>query len=192
MRVAVRVQIQRDRDVETELLDSTFNFLVENGLENFSMRELCKATGVSIGSIYYWFDNKDELIISAVQYGLSKVADEIFDYVFETLEDLEEFFATCLAEVEKSIMPLKVIYQAFMSPKYGKVLSSNAYSLNAVYSNYAKRMSDILGCDIDRMEALVHIFISVITDYVVCGNYEVTKMSIDYLYSVFKELASNV
>ena len=178
------------RDVETELLSGTFDYLVENGLENFSMRELCKYTGFSVGSIYYWFDNKDELIISAAQYGLSKVSESIFDFVLDSIDDLEVFFSVCLDRVKKSAVPLRVIFQIFTSPTYGFAFGEHANALNVVYSRYSQKMSDIVKCDAKEMEALVHIFISVITDYVICNNLEATKISMNYLYELFKN-ASN-
>jgi AcrR family transcriptional regulator len=186
----MRSQAQRERDVETEVLASTFNYIVDCGLENFSMRELCKATGMSIGSIYYWFDNKDELIICAAQYGLSKVVDEIFNYVFETIEELDAFFASCLSEVEKYLPQLRAIFRLFMSNSYGKNLRANGSVLTEVYSQYAQRMAQMLGSGVQEMEILIHIFISVITDYVVTGNREVTEISIAFLYTRFKSIAS--
>lgn len=178
------------RDVEAELLSGTFDYLVENGLENFSMRELCKHTGISVGSIYYWFDNKDELIISAAQYGLSKVSESIFDFVLESIDDLEIFFSVCLDRIKKSATPLKVIFQIFTSPLYGPAFGEHASGLNVVYSRYSQKISEIVKCNEKEMEALVHIFISVITDFVICNNLEATKISLNYLYELFKK-ASN-
>ena len=63
---------------EEGILDSTFNYLVKHGLENITIRELCKGTGIAQGSIYYWFSGKQDLICEAAEYGLRKVVDKIF------------------------------------------------------------------------------------------------------------------
>lgn len=154
------------------------------------MRELCKATGISIGSIYYWFDNKDELIIYAAQYGLSKVADGIFNFVFDIIDDLKYFFDTCLTEIGKYKMHLRLIYQIATSPHYGENLRKNAEHLNSVYYEYAMRLSQIIGCRVEDMEPLVYMFISVVLDYVIWEDLEKTQIQINKIYQIFETLAA--
>ncbi|MBO5007948.1 MAG: TetR/AcrR family transcriptional regulator [Clostridia bacterium] len=184
------MRTQPQKDIESELLSRTFDYLVNNGLENISMRDLCKFTGISIGSIYYWFDNKDELIIYAAEYGLSKVADNIFNFVFDTIDDLEHFFNTCLGEITKYRMHLRLIYQIATSPHYGENLRKNAETLNSVYYEYAKRLSHMIGCSVEDMEPLVYMFISVVLDYVIWEDLEKTQIQINKIYQIFKSLAA--
>lgn len=56
----------------TELLDSSFMFLANHGLENASVRNLCDATGLAVSSIYYWFQDKEDMICECAAYGLEK------------------------------------------------------------------------------------------------------------------------
>ena len=49
---------QKRKDIKEKLVSTAFEYLVENGLENSSIRDLCKAIGISTGSMYYWFDGK--------------------------------------------------------------------------------------------------------------------------------------
>ena len=53
-----------DRDA---ILEKTFNYLVKNGLENITIRELCKGTGIAQGSLYYWFDDKTNIICESTE-----------------------------------------------------------------------------------------------------------------------------
>ena len=43
---------------KSELSEKVFPYLVKLGLENISIRELCKGTGIAQGSLYYWFNDK--------------------------------------------------------------------------------------------------------------------------------------
>lgn len=43
--------------------------LLERGYESFSLREVAKRTGFSPGNIYLYFDNKDDLLYSAIEDG---------------------------------------------------------------------------------------------------------------------------
>ncbi len=104
---------------EKEVLDKVFSFLVKQGLENASIREICKGTGIVQGSLYYWFDDKTKIICEATEYGLKKVTDKIFEYVFSSIDDLPSFFESCLDHIDKYKNELRFIYQMVSSPKYG-------------------------------------------------------------------------
>ena len=104
-------QIDEDR-----ILDSTFNYLVKHGLENTSVRELCKYTGIAKGSIYYWFGNKQDLICEAAEYGLRKVDEKVFSYLFSNKKNFRKIFDECLSEINKYKSELRFIYPMAASP----------------------------------------------------------------------------
>ena len=84
-----------------ELLKRVFPFLVSRGLENVTIREMCKATGLVQGTLYYWFGDKTSIVCESTEYGLKTVTDKIFRYVFASLNDMPGFFSNCLDEVGK-------------------------------------------------------------------------------------------
>lgn len=78
---------------KSAFLERIFPFLVQRGLENVSIRELCKGTGIVQGSLYYWFGDKTNIVCEATEYGLKKVTKEIFEYVLgKTQEVCADFF----------------------------------------------------------------------------------------------------
>lgn len=176
------------RDIEDELLGSAFDYLVKNGLEKVSLRELCKGTGISIGSVYYWFDGKDELIIDAAEYGLMKTADAIFAYAFEHMDDLEYFFSTCLDIISQHRMEFRLIYQLTTSPQYGERMRKKAYDLDIAYDKYIQMLAERIHCSSEELTPLIHLFIAVLLDYVVWEDYKKTKLQLDYLYKQLQSI----
>lgn len=176
---------QRAREIKEEFLNSAFNYLINHGLENTSIRDLCKGTGISVGSLYYWFDGgKDEIYISAAKYGLAKVADELFKFAFENMHDLRGFFDVCLEEIAKHKLELRLIYQIATSPVYGGRMRDAALDLNSDYEKYIKELADTIDFTPDLLTPNVYIFISIVLDYAVWDDYEVTKKQLEYLYSI--------
>jgi len=57
-----------------EILDKALFMAKQNGLEKLNIRSLAKKCGVSVGCIYYYFNNKNDLIIEVV----TKFWNEIF------------------------------------------------------------------------------------------------------------------
>ena len=86
---------------KSTFLEKVFPVLVDHGLENITIRELCKDARIVQGTLYYWFKDKTSIVCEAAQYGLKTVTDKIFEYVFSSLNDLRSFFSNCLDEVSK-------------------------------------------------------------------------------------------
>ncbi|MCB0293643.1 MAG: helix-turn-helix transcriptional regulator, partial [Calditrichaeota bacterium] len=55
------------------ILDVTRALLVQQGLTQLSIRMIARAVGCSVGSIYFHFKNKDELIHALIEEGFDKL-----------------------------------------------------------------------------------------------------------------------
>ncbi|MEE1049497.1 MAG: TetR/AcrR family transcriptional regulator [Clostridia bacterium] len=171
------------KDIKEEFLGASFRYLVSHGLENTSIRDLCKNIGISSGSLYYWFENKDDVYINAARYGLTKVAESLLGYACDNIANTESFFDDALLEeFVKYRDELRLIYQVATSPVYGERMRKKAMELNESYSTYACKLGDILGCTSEIMAPVIYLFISILLDYIVWGDYDTTKLQIRYLY----------
>lgn len=171
-----------------EVLEKVFSFLVKSGLENVSIRELCRGTGIVQGSLYYWFTDKTTIICEAAEWGLKKVTDEIFDYVFSAVSDLPNFFSSCIERISKYKNELRFIYQMAASPVYGEYIRSGGKYFKGMYDRYAERLSLMLDCELERLKPLVYLFISSICDYAIWSDDENTQIEIDFIYSVLLQI----
>lgn len=174
-------------NIEDEILSKSFDYLTKNGLENVSLRELCKATEISMGSIYYWFIGKDELIIDTVKYGLDKVADALFTFAFENMYNLKKFFDESLGEISKHRLALRFIYQVTTSPVYGAQMREKAEDLKVTYDRYIKKLSVLFECNPERIAPLVYMYISIIMDYIVWEDLETSELQMKYLQSLVEK-----
>ena len=75
-----------------EVLKKCFDCLVSNGLENTSIRSFSVASGLNSSSLYYWFHNKDEIVLEATLYGLKTIIDDLFAQAYGYLNDLDTLF----------------------------------------------------------------------------------------------------
>lgn len=65
-----------------EVLKKCFDCLVSNGLENTSIRSFSTASGLNSSSLYYWFHNKDEIVLAATLHGLKTIIDDLFTQAY--------------------------------------------------------------------------------------------------------------
>lgn len=176
---------------EKEILDRIFSFLVEHGLENISIRELCRGTDLVQGSLYYWFSDKATMICEASEYGLCKITDELFAYVFAGISDIRAFFDSCLVEIGKYRKELCFLYQIAASPIYGKSLREHRACFKAVYAQYTAELAELLKCDEERLRPLVYMFISAICDYAVWEDEESARLELELIYSALEKVLQN-
>lgn len=173
---------------EREILDKVFRLLVERGLENASIRELSRGTGIAQGSLYYWFSDKVTIISEATEYGLKKVTDEIFEYVFSKIDDLADFFENCLNHIGCYKQELRFIYQMVASPVYGEKIRKDGKYFKAMYDKYAVQLAEYLHYDIKKVQSIVYLLISAILDYAVWDDKENAQAEIDFIYDVLQQV----
>lgn len=176
----------RNQQIRLDFLEKCFNHLVKYGLENASLRDLCKGTGISSGSLYYWFGSKEGLLLEATQYGLSLVSDNIFQFVFEHINDPTYFFENFIRHIDTYRMELRYIYQVATSPKFGAAMNIQAISLNSNYYNYSRKLCKEYGGSESKIRSIIFLVASIISDYAVWGDLVVTQEQLDYVRTLLE------
>lgn len=172
------------KDVEKEFLEPSFQYLVKHGLENTSVRDLCKAMNISYGSLYYWFEGKNDIYISVVKYGVGRVADNLFKFAFESMHDPKLFFDTFLDEVNKYRRELSLVFQFATSPKYGDAIRTKAEDFKDGYDKYIIELAGITGNTAEDMAAIIYMLISILVDFVVWNDVAASTMQMKFLYKI--------
>ena len=65
------------KDTRIQLLEATINSVVKHGFEDCSMRKVAAAAKLSASNAYYYFENKEDMLIQAYYY-VDKEIDSIF------------------------------------------------------------------------------------------------------------------
>ena len=175
------------RDIKTEFLASSFGYLAKNGLENMSIRNLCKNTGISIGSVYYRFEGKEDLIASATEYGFDCVVDELLTQSVGK-HDIDEYFRKFMLKMKNCSERIRFICQVAASPVYGEKLRQKISEHRHMYDKYARILAERIQCNYEDMRAIVYLMSSMILDYSVWSSEESTKIQVEYIKSIVKRM----
>lgn len=176
-------------DFRKNFIKTSFGYLIENGLENTSVRDLCKANGISSGNLYYWFEGKDEIYIATAEYGLGKVVNYLFAQAFGVLRkenSIEDFFLNATEYFDNVKKELRFVYQVATSPVYGEIMRKRADLLQNDYKNYIFELSNSIHCSVEELTPIVFLFISSMLDYVIWEDKVVSKMQLEYLYKILE------
>lgn len=178
----IKINNYSDSDRKIELIDITWNYLLKQGIGHSSVGELCRDTGVAQSSLYHYFENKDDIWISAGKYGIAKVVDALFDFTLKHTGEIPSFFAELLDEVEKYKYDLRLGIQITTSPVFGERMRSKADEFHFLYESFANKLSDIVSCSYIEAETFIYSIIAYVIDYAIWDDREKTQMLLDNLY----------
>ena len=169
-------------DKRKAIIQTTWDYLLRTGLGNASVGELCKETKLAQSSLYYWFENKDDIWIAAGRYGLSKVVDALFTFTLNHTDDVRGYFDTLLNEVEKYKYELRLALQITTSPVFGERMREKSKDFRHLYEKYAEKIIGVFGCTHDQAEYFIYTIIASVIDYAIWDDGEKTQMLLENLY----------
>lgn len=167
---------------KNEIIKHTWEYMLRTGLMHASIGELCRETKISQSSLYYWFENKDDIWISAGKYGLSKVVEYLFEYTFSNVKNIRFYFDTILDEAEKFKYELRLAVQITTSPVFGDRMREKSMEFNFFYEKYAEKIIDEFGCTYLQAETFIYSIIAYVIDYAIWDDKPKTQMLLDNLY----------
>lgn len=170
-------------DKRGAIIKTTWEYLLKTGLTNASIGDLCREAKLAQSSLYYWFENKDDIWISAGKYGLSKVVDALFAFTLNHSDDVRKYFDTLLDEVEKYKYELRLAVQITTSPVFGERMREKSKDFRLLYERYAEKIISIFGCTYHHAEVFIYSVIAYVIDYAIWDDGEKTQMLLESLYN---------
>lgn len=82
-----------DPEKRRQILDGAWQVFVDQGFDAASMNSICKAAGVSKGTLYVYFENKEDLFVALVEDKRRDFFDGIFARLAEAGTIEERLFA---------------------------------------------------------------------------------------------------
>ena len=166
---------QNDRKVietEQDILEGLYNKLIQSGAAGSSIRELCKNTGYSMGSLYYWFDNKDDLIVRTAQYGMSKIVGEITEAIETPADSVEQIFLRWMDKVPQYINCFCFVHQVAADPNYRDRMSSELEEVIVTFEKCTGDIAERFSLDVNALRGCVMLFYSAVLTYSIWGSEE--------------------
>lgn len=180
----MREPAEREEIKKNKILEQCFNCIVEYGIEKTSIRVFSEATGMTTSSLYYWFKDKDEIVLDATEYGIIVIADAFFENAMEHIFKIDEV-CNGLQELSKRYQAyLKTIFQIVASPQYGDRITELSKSITVLYDTYAKKMVSQLDIPYSDARTIVDLFISSIMDCTLWNEWDKLSRELEFLLSL--------
>lgn len=169
-------------DKKKAIIATTWEYLLKTGLTNASVGDLCREAKLAQSSLYYWFENKDDIWINAGKHGMARVVEALLEFTFAHFNDVPKYFETLLSEVEKYKYELRLAVQITTSPIFGDRMREKAHDFRVFYAKYAEKIVDTFSCTYLQAEIFIYSIIAFVIDYVIWDDSDKTQMLLDNLY----------
>lgn len=169
-----------ERDVNKKyVLLKCFKCLTKIGVEQITTRNFSDETGMATSSLYYWFKDKDELIVDATEFGLHYIVEKLFRYALDNINNVEYLCNEFYKIADEYKMELRLILQIVNSPKYGERIREHSGSLSRIYDEYTDELAEAINVNCSDIRGVVDLFISTITYYVMWEDKDKLQHEID-------------
>jgi len=123
-----------------KLIDVAIELFGSNGFKGTSIRDIAKLTGMTISNIYYYFGNKDGLLLAILEYSSKRLLEKLHDVAardLEPLDRLSELIRThlSLVEVHKKEARIFFLDEEHLSPEGIKVNKEFQLQILNLYRN---------------------------------------------------------
>ena len=167
---------------QIEIMEKCFDCYAENGFSSVGIKAIAKACGLSVATLYLYFDNLDDLIVKSTEYCMSKVEDEFMAKAPTDVEDLWRFFDEIpYWTAKKHGKKYKLMYQVYTHPKYIEYGKEFFAGVDERYTEYAKSLEPKLGIPYEKLTSLIFILIRACVHYALFEDEFYLKSQIEVL-----------
>jgi len=155
------------------IIKACFYVLVEKGIDDASMRDFSNAVGMNASGLYYWFNDKVEIVCQATRWGLDVVIGELFKCVETKIGAMEELRKQLLGIVDKYKKELKLIFQVVASPNYSDKLREDLINkMPAIYDECACMLEKEFCMEYGELYPYICLFSSSVVDTVIWDDWK--------------------
>ena len=149
-----------------EIMMKCFECYCDNGLRDTGIKELGKYCGMTLANLYGYFDNVDDLITQSTEYCMAKVEDDFMELAPKSPEDILRFIEEIpYWTAQKHGKKYRLMYQVYTHPKYIEHGKKFVEGVSRRYTEYAQRLSPVLGIREDILTGFIFLFVRASVHY---------------------------
>lgn len=176
-----------DREMRRNVcLKSFIDTFAENGIDKTSIKKLAGAAEMNEASIYQYFKNKDEIIVSCVKYFFHMVRQGLYPIILDTEQCVEYRLQKTFRFLDGISRQEKFIIQVLTSPVYSRMCGSAVQEFLCSFSPLSDQLSEELSISKERLFSLLYLLLSVSLSDKILNDKKALSRQFDFLLREFK------
>lgn len=137
-----------DKETREKLLDSAKQEFLEKGYMKASLRTICKNAGVTTGALYFFFQDKEDLLKQLVEEPLKGLASRVESHFSEEM-DMESVVVSIHSDLPDIRAAKEIVH--FMYQHYDIFQILLTKSQGSAYEDIVSRFADEIEKHYDRL-----------------------------------------
>lgn len=142
---------------------------------------LDKHTKLNASSLYYWFSNKNEIVIKSTQYAISEIINEILEQPWDKTNSVNDFCEKIIGVIERHESYLNVITQVLTSPTYGKEMIDEFLSHKEIWNDSFNKVAKDINLSEYEQKMTAQLVLSVIVKNSIIKDWSTLKREIMFI-----------
>lgn len=173
-------------DRKQEVLSTCLDTFIKNGLYSTSVRDLSKALNLQAGAIYWWFKDKDDVVVSCAEEAAIILERTLITPALKDMRDPERLMKRLKSRADEMRPTMKFFASVCTCEKYEEHLQPVLDRLAERYEKYAQCFAEALHCDFDEVAPYVYFAITTVTDYMIFGEAKYIQPQIQMIKAAIK------
>lgn len=129
------------------ILETAIKVFAERGVNNTKIADIAQAAGIGKGTVYEYFQSKDEIIAGTFRFFMNTVGEHIgrrWHDLQDPLQKLEAFFKAWGEVLEGEFQDYLEVILDFWAESIRQEKSSQAFDLSELYAEYRSTLESVL------------------------------------------------
>lgn len=153
-----------------EVINVCLDHFIENGLMETSTRSLSSALKLQNGGLYYYFENKDEVVVLCAEEAAMRLEHALILPAVKRLENPEVMVEKLKAEADNMAPTMKFLVSVCSSKRYREKVKPVLDRLSKRYGIYVDSIAKSLQCEKKEIEPYVYMAITAVVNYMIFGE----------------------
>ncbi len=159
-----------ERKRKDHVVDTCLATFMQKGLAHTSTKDLCDALHMNSGAVFYYFKNKDDIVIACAEEAKRRIVTDLFGIAIDDLEDPEKLSKDLFARAVAMRALMKFFVTVCATARYEDAVSPLLDKLNEKYKGYTVKIAEKLACTPEEVAPYVYVVINTMLSYMLFGK----------------------
>ncbi len=165
-----------------EIVDRCLSTFMRKGLVGTTSKNLCDALHMNSGAVFYYFKNKDEIVLACAEEAKKRIERDLFGIAINDLDNPERL-AEDLYNRAVAMRPLmKFFVSVCATPRYEEAVHPLLDKLGDRYKFYVNQFAVKLGSTPEEVAPYVYIVINTMLSYMLFGKENFVAPQLELVY----------
>ena len=159
-----------EEDRKRIIVNACLTQFLANGLYKTTTRELSKSINLQSGGIYYYFKNKNDVVVACAEEASLRLENGLILPALRDIGDPQELVDNLFKRCSELAPTMKFLSQVCSVSEYREAMASSLYRLSRRYKLYAEMFANSLECTVEEVEPYVYMCITSMTSFMIFGE----------------------